>query len=188
MIDDDPCLVRAAQAGDLRAFETLVARHQGRVFAAAWSILGHAEDARDAVQEAFLEGFRSLSRLEDPAAFGAWVTGIARHVSLAIRNRRGARRPLSGGGPAAADRGDGPLMQMIRQEEDTAMREAARRVLDALPAELKDVLRLRYENDLSYDEIAAARGLTRDTVRGRLYRAHRKVQEEIARRTAGGRS
>ncbi len=181
---DDAALVEAARGGGRAAFETLVARHQERVFMTAWGVLRHAEDARDAAQEAFLEGFRTLVRLEDPSRFGAWVSGIARHLALTARARRERQRPLEGAEPPV-DQGDGPLMQLIQIEEEQGLRDTARRALDALPADLQEVLALRYEHDLSYDQIASRLSTSRDTVRGRLYRAHRKVQEEIARLKSG---
>lgn len=76
-------------------------------------------------------------------------------------------------------------MQLIQIEEEQGLRDTARRALDALPADLQEVLALRYEHDLSYDQIASRLSTSRDTVRGRLYRAHRKVQEEIARLKSG---
>ncbi len=184
MSQDDSALVRAARCGDRRAFEALVERHQERVFAQVWSILGNAEDARDAVQEAFLEGVRSLHRLEDPARFGAWVAGIARHVAFALRERRDRYAPLDADDPGPAAETEGPLANLIRQEDARTQHDTARRALTALPGDLREVLRLRYEQDLSYEEIAARLGLTRDTVRGRLFRAHRKVQEALG----GGRA
>lgn len=184
MSQDDPALVQAARRGDRRAFEALVQRHQERVFAQVWSILGNAEDARDAVQEAFLEGVRSLHRLEDPARFGAWVAGIARHVAFSLRDRRNRWSPLDADTAHPAEPGEGPLMHLIHTEEERARTDTARRVLSALAPELSEVLRLRYEQDLSYEEIAARLSVTRDTVRGRLSRAHRKVQEAMARERA----
>ncbi len=181
---DDAAEVKLARGGDRGAFETLVARHQDRVFATAYGVLHHAEDARDAVQEAFLAGFRTLAGLEDPSRFGAWVAGIARNLALTLRTRRERQRPLESTEPPVSE-GDGPLMQLIHAEEEQGLRETARRALEALPADLREVLTLRYESDLSYDEIASRLSVPRDTVRGRLYRAHRKVQEEIARLKSG---
>lgn len=69
-------------------------------------------DARDGAQEALLEGFRALARLEDPSRFGAWVAGIARNLALTARERRARQRPLDGAEPPVLE-GEGPLMQII---------------------------------------------------------------------------
>src|SRR5579864_8253768 len=84
-----PPLVLAARAGDLAAFGALVRATQDMAYAVAWQVLRDEQDARDAVQEAYLRAFRRLGDLGDAAAFPGWLRRIV--VSQALNRRRGKR-------------------------------------------------------------------------------------------------
>src|SRR5688572_12985118 len=79
---DDKELVRAAQTGDMRAFETLVTRYQKKVYWIAYNFVGDAEDATDLAQEAFIRVYRSLNRFDQKYNFYTWLYRIV--VNLAI--------------------------------------------------------------------------------------------------------
>jgi RNA polymerase sigma-70 factor (ECF subfamily) len=85
-MDEEPAaeaaLLRAAQAGDREALEQLVARYKRPLFALCYGTLGHAEDAEDAVQEAFLRALRSLSGFRGEASFRTWLYRIAVNICL----------------------------------------------------------------------------------------------------------
>ena len=74
--DHVPGLVSSARAGDQLAFGELVRRHQNRAVAYATAILRDRHLAEDAAQEAFVEAYRELASLREPAAFGAWLRRI----------------------------------------------------------------------------------------------------------------
>src|SRR5262245_7671649 len=84
-----PDLVRAAAGGDVPAFGRLVVRYEARIRAVALARGLDPAAAEDAAQESFTAAFRSLSRLSDPAAFPAWLAGIADHVAVSALRRRG---------------------------------------------------------------------------------------------------
>ncbi|MCB9152070.1 MAG: RNA polymerase sigma factor, partial [Caldilineaceae bacterium] len=67
-----PALVRAAQDGDKEAFGQIVGRFQDMAFASAYALLGNAMMAQDAAQDAFVDAFRTLHLLREPAAFPGW--------------------------------------------------------------------------------------------------------------------
>jgi len=86
-LSDDE-LVRQAKAGDLTAFDALVARHYEQVFALAFHLLGNADDAADATQEAFLKAFERLSQFRGDAAFSTWLYRITVNVCHDWHRRR----------------------------------------------------------------------------------------------------
>ncbi|HOF89322.1 MAG TPA: sigma factor, partial [Armatimonadota bacterium] len=79
MPETDMVLVGRVRRGDLNAYGAIIARHQGRLHAAARHLLGEEEAARDAVQETFIEAYRHLDQLRDPSRLGSWLYGILRH-------------------------------------------------------------------------------------------------------------
>src|ERR1051326_1483306 len=73
---DDQTLVRAAQGGDMAAFEELVARHRDKIFARAFSMMRNEEEAIDLSQEAWVKGWQRLGQFQGESSFGTWLTRI----------------------------------------------------------------------------------------------------------------
>src|SRR5258708_13887750 len=86
--DSDAALVAAAKCGDAQAFEELVFRHEGRVFAVAQRITHNREGAEDVVQESFHKAFRHLNDFRENSRFSTWLTLIAINESFMLRSRR----------------------------------------------------------------------------------------------------
>jgi RNA polymerase sigma-70 factor, ECF subfamily len=169
---DDLSLVERAMVGDGRAFDELYRRHRDRVARVAYLLLGDADQAQDAAQEAFLIGWRDLRRLRDPARFRPWVTGVA--VNLCRRRRRAAARAWqalerqSGGRESASDEGDA-----------AAVRLAVRGAVDALPRRMREVVVLRFYCGFAEAEIAGALGIATGTVKSRLARARARLADAL---------
>src|SRR5579863_6791940 len=80
--EDDLALIKVVLAGDRQAFETLVRKHESRVFRVALAVLGNVEDAEDAMQEAFIKAYRHLVRFRGESKFTTWLTRIAVNEAL----------------------------------------------------------------------------------------------------------
>src|SRR5438874_1811017 len=78
----EPALVRAAQRGDMAAFEELVARHRDKIFARALSMMRNEEEAIDLSQEAWVKGWQRLRQFQGEASFGTWMTRIIINLCL----------------------------------------------------------------------------------------------------------
>lgn len=159
---------RAAQ-GDLAAFGRLVERYQAAVYACCVDRLQDADAARDAAQESFLRAFDRLGALREPAAFGGWLRRIAQRIAIdhaRRESRRLDRAALPPEGPAV-------LPAPAGAGEDVA---AVRQAVAALPERLRLVVRLRYQEGLSYEEIADFCGITSGAVGVRLHRARRALR------------
>ena len=87
---DDPTLVRAAQQGDMGAFEELVARHRDRIYARALSMVRNEEEAVDLSQEAWVKGWQRLPQFLGESSFGTWITRIV--INLCLDHLRKQKR------------------------------------------------------------------------------------------------
>ncbi len=182
----DATLVHAAAAGETGAFDRLVDRYMGSVYAVAYARLRHRESAEDLAQEVFLRAYLNLGALRDGDLFGLWVCRLARNLSVDWL-RRGIR----------ASR----LIQLVPMEEETlneqpdttrpgsadqiAAREAEagiHRDLEQLAGEQREVLLLHYFEGLSKSEIARRLGLHPSSVGRQLDRALLTLRESALSR------
>jgi RNA polymerase sigma-70 factor (ECF subfamily) len=154
-------LVVRAQTGDPAAFAELIACYQPRLAYFLRKLV--PERADDLLQDVWLDVFRHLPALADPAAFQAWVYRIAR--DRAFGHWRRAQRE-------AEPLGDIDVPEDTDDEQFDA-EDAARihTALDRLSPEQREVLVLRFLESMSYDAMARVTGLPLGTVRSRLYYA-----------------
>jgi RNA polymerase sigma factor (sigma-70 family) len=177
-------LVARARGGDDAAYGELVRMHEEIAFRAAFLVLGHAAEAEDAAQEAFLKAHRSLSRFRPEAPFRPWLVKI---VANTARNRRRSSRRRAGAQLRLQAR-DG-MDATEPSAESVAMAADRRRRLfeavNALSPEDRLVISGRYFLDLAEGELAALAGVARGTVKSRLSRARKRLSDRLGR-DAGG--
>lgn len=158
----DQDLVIRAQQGDRTAFEALVVANHRRLFLLAHGILRDPHVAEDATQQAFLDLWRDLGRLREPARFEAWSYRVLVRVCYAEAKRR--RDWASGGDlPAGAVMAD-PFGAIA--DRDQLERGFARLSMDH-----RVVLVMRFLLDMSPEQVGEALGISRRTVYSRLKRA-----------------
>lgn len=179
-LNDDAQLIEATRAGDSAAFGQLVERYQDRLYNSLLRVLGSAEDARDVVQDAFVQAFLKLETFRGSAAFYTWLYRIA--FNLAMSHAR-KRRPTASLEQAKANFGrepvDGqptPEVHMVRRERIQMVHAA----LAALSAEYRQILVLRELEGCRYDQIAEILDLPVGTVRSRLFRAREQLRDRLA--------
>ncbi len=170
-------LVVRCQAGDERAFEELVALYSPRLRYYARKMLGHAQLTEDVLQEVWLDVYRTVPRLAHVAAFPAWIYRIVRdHTNRQLRKQNRAMRPLVDEQEIADPAQNG------RADEFTA--EDAQRVhaaLDELPPEQREVLVLRFLEEMTYEDIARVVECPPGTVRSRIHYAKRALRRLLER-------
>jgi len=178
-------LVRAAKAGDMRAFEALVKRYDRNVFRIAQHITQNREDAEDVVQEAFLKAFGNLAQFQEQSKFYTWLVRIAVNEALMKLRRRRPERMVS-------------LDQEVQTEEDSMPREVAdwspnpeqqynqaelrdilSKTIQGLPPGFRMVFVLRDVEGLSTEETAEALGLSVPAVKSRLLRARLQLRDRL---------
>ena len=156
-------LVVRAQAGDEAAFVELVERYSPRLRYFLRKLLASADTAEDALQDVWLDVFRHLPRLADPQALVAWLYRIARDRAFAhLRKLRHGEQLLDE--TALAD-------AKATEENDFSPEDAARihAALDKLPPEQREVLVLRFLEEMTYEQIASVVGCQLGTVRSRIH-------------------
>src|SRR5437762_7903297 len=92
---EDPTLVKAAKAGDMAAFEELVARHRDKIYARAYSMMRNEEEAIDLSQEAWVKGWQRLAQFQGESSFSTWMTRIVINLCLDELRKQKRRRAES---------------------------------------------------------------------------------------------
>jgi RNA polymerase sigma-70 factor (ECF subfamily) len=190
--DDEAALVASAKGGDLRAFEELVNRYEGKIFRLARNITQNREDAEDVMQDAFLKSFEHLSDFQGDSRFYTWLVRIAVNEALMkLRKRRPNQVSLD---------------EPVESEEDMLPREIEdwgptpeqrygqtelNRILSNVIAQLEPAYRivflLRDVEELSTEETAQMLGLSLAAVKSRLLRARLKLRYKLSKFFQGSR-
>jgi RNA polymerase sigma-70 factor, ECF subfamily len=177
-------LVERVRAGDARAMEPLMRRHNRTLFRTARSILRDDAEAEDAVQDAYLQAFRNLEAFRGESTFSTWLVRIAANEAL-MRRRRNVRR--SEVIPINHENGE-MLMDEIAQDEsagperqalDAELRRLLEQRIDALPDLYRAVFMMRAVEEMSVEETAAALELPAATVRTRFFRARALMRSSL---------
>jgi RNA polymerase sigma-70 factor (ECF subfamily) len=174
-LTDDDLLARIL-AGDLRYFETLMRRHNQRVFRAARSVVADAAEAEDVMQAAYVRAFLGLERFEGRASFATWITRIAIHEAVA-RVRRGKRRSAS---MIEIGAREAPVPSPEQSAATGELRAILTAAIDKLPDPLRRAFVLREVEQMSSAETAAVLGITEDAVKVRVHRARAALRDTIS--------
>ena len=168
----NPDLVEHIRAGDMRAMEALMRRHNRTLYRTARAILRDDAEAEDAVQEAYLQAYRALGTFRGESKLSTWLVRITANEAL-MRRRRNVRAaevvPLD------------PAIQAEEEHGDSMLRRMLEKRIDALPDDYRAVFVLRALEELTVEETAAALGIPGATVRTRYFRARGLLRESLAR-------
>ena len=184
----DGDLAARAASRDVSAVKTITTRNNQRLFRAAWSVLRSHTDAEEAVQEAYLKAFTSLSTYSGKSSLSTWLTRIV--VNTALDHRRAAERRRAALQEqdvamiedqraihaANAGASQTPETQLARSELADAIKNAVAR----LPDQYRSVFVLRDIEGMSVRETALVASLKEATVKSRLHRARHILREDLA--------
>ncbi|MFQ6101583.1 MAG: RNA polymerase sigma factor [Anaerolineae bacterium] len=176
-------LIRRFQQGQPRAFEALYDRFKDYVYRTAFFITRNSGDAEEAVQETFLDVLRALPnyRVEGPARFETWLYRVT--VNRCRSSLRRKSLPSADWDEIEERLERIPEPRPNHDPEGVALRRERAvelwRAVDELPEKQRVVVLLRYQQGLSYGEIAQTLGISEGTVKSRLYHAHRKLKEQL---------
>jgi RNA polymerase sigma-70 factor (ECF subfamily) len=181
----DADLARAAQQGDLGAFEELVARHRDKIYARAYSMVRNEDEALDLSQEAWVKGWQRLAQFQGQAGFATWMTRIV--INLCVDQLRKQKRQRAESLEVLEEESGGverlmpatmpnPAAGLEREE----LRRRIDRALDQLSADHRAVLVLHEFEGLEYKEIAERMGCSIGTVMSRLFYARRRMASLLA--------
>src|ERR1700747_253082 len=187
---NDRELVRRAQADDRDAFEELVRRHQHRVFAVAGGILRRREDVEDIAQQVFVKVYFSLKGFDQRAAFSTWLYKITVNECWDLLRKKKVRPLLY-----ESDLSEEQARQFGATEEREseapdvaealASREHVENLLSGLDPRDRMMLILKEVEGFAIEEIAEILELNANTVKVRLFRARRRIVNQVRRRKDG---
>jgi RNA polymerase sigma-70 factor (ECF subfamily) len=179
-------LALAVHRSDPGAFERLMDRFEGPLFSYAHGILQNAFDAQEVVQDAMVRAHKALTRQYDTArvtalALRPWLFKTVRN--LCLNKRRGKRRQLEQPLESFDDGRIGPFVKhhgndLERREEI----ELLRRTLALLPVEARELIVLRFMEEMSYGEIAKTVGATEASLRGKVFRSLKLLREALEKK------
>ena len=177
---EDVALWKAAQRGDMRAFEELVARHRDKVYARAFSMIRNEEDAIDLSQEAWVKAWQRLKQFQGDSSFLTWMTRIV--INLCLDKLRKQKRERAESIESLEEESGGVERQMptvtvnpTERLERSELRQRIDKALGQLSYEHRTVLILHEFEDLEYKEIAKRMQCSIGTVMSRLFYARRKM-------------
>ena len=181
--EDDVQLIHAVLSGDDSAFDILVEKYQKSVHALAWRKIGDFHYAEEITQDTFLRAYQKLSTLRNPSQFLRWLYVIANRLCLNwLRKQQPAQQMQS--------LEDTPMEEVMksvygryvseqREAEATEHRfEIVKKLLEKLPENERTVMVLHYLGEMTMKEIGKFLGVSVETIKTRLYRARKRLQEE----------
>lgn len=177
--------IRLAKAGDADAYRVLVERYQGRAFRLALRVLRDEDEARDAVQDAFLKAWNALPKFEGRSRFYTWLYRLVMNQCLDAKRRDKSDRHVAWeeGGAAEAELATAPPEEVegvtFAPAAAVARKQLGQQLTDAiarLPETARETLLLRDVDGLSYAEIAKALEIPKGTVMSRLHYARKQLQ------------
>lgn len=170
--------VLEARQGNQQAFEKLVEAYQGPIYNLTYRMLGNANDAEDAAQEAFLRAYANLDSYDPKRKFSSWLFAIASNYCIDQLRRRRINwvsvEDLPPWEPLRAQTPD-PEQSAIHSSDSKYIQ----KMLETLSPDYRLAVVLRYWYDYSYKDIAAVTNSTVSAVKSRLHRARRMLAEEI---------
>lgn len=179
-----------ASERDLRAFDQLYREHVDRMFRLAQRLCGHVDDARDLVQETFLNAYRRYGQFRGEAQVSTWLYTIASRACLRMRRRRKGEpaRELSLDEFIPTSEGELrlqiPIQGLTPEEalEKKELKRALNAAIQRLPHKYRLVLVLRDMEGISAREVGKIMGLNERAVKSRLHRARLFVRKELSAR------
>jgi RNA polymerase sigma-70 factor (ECF subfamily) len=175
---DEVVWLEEARRGSKEAFGKLITAYQSPVFNIAYRMLGNADEAEQAAQEAFIRAWTRLDSYDPDHKFSTWLLSITSNYCIdQLRKRRAQMLSIEGPLPAhpslMSESADGPEAQAASGERQ----ESVQQLLETLPDEYKQAVVLRYWYDMSYEEIAEVMETSVSAIKSRLFRARRQMAQ-----------
>ena len=184
--EESMALVKAAQQGDVAAYDRLVREYRGKLYGLLYNMTSNKEDAEDLLQEVFIKAFQSLPKLKGKSSFYTWIYRIAINRTINFVKRRNRKQTMS------LDKVDGGLERdpayvelssrnsPIRDAGISELQEKLNTALQTLSDKHRTVVVLHDIQGVPHQEIAKMLKCSEGTVRSRLFYARQHLQTELA--------
>lgn len=183
---EDAEVVRQVLKGDTAAFDSLVVKYQGKIYALVYNMTGNNEDARDMVQDIFIKAYTALPRFKGKSSFYTWLYRIALNRTINFVQKRKRRAAMSLDDMDAGIERDPDLVDLASRESPvrdlslTELKERLNKALQTLSEKHRTVVVLHDIEGTPHDEIARMLNLSSGTVRSRLFYARQHLQAELS--------
>ncbi len=175
---DQENIIARARRGDADAFEQLVVAYRDQVFRLALRMCGNEADADEVAQEAFLSAWKALPNFRGDSRFSTWLYQLTSHAAIDLMRRE--KRQIAAADITEVSAAD-PAPSPQQQAEQSEQREIVRDAILQLAPEQREVVVLRFMEELSYEEIGAVLKLPSGTVKSRLNRAKAQLKEILSK-------
>lgn len=178
-------LVSKSKKGDIMAFEQLISAYEKRAYNIAIRMMNNEEDAKDAVQEAFIKIFKSIKGFREESSFSTWIYRIVTNVCLDELRKRKKYAAVSLEFEIDSDRGTTRVE--IGKDEETPedlyerqeIKELVLKTIESLKDDYKTVVILRDIQGFSYEEIATILSCSLGTIKSRINRARIVLKDKL---------
>lgn len=178
-MDNEQTLIQRAQKGDQDAFASLVDEHQHYVYNLALRVVKDENEALDLTQETFVRAWTALPNFKGQSQFRTWLYRIV--TNLCYNRLPNLRRSLNDlGDDVMEDIPESNFKTPAQEFESNETRKHLQRAIDELDANYKILITLRYQDELSYDEIASTLNLPLGTVKTGIFRAKEQLRKSLA--------
>ena len=181
MLENDVRLIQRTLSGDETAFANLVRKYEKRVYAFVLRKIGDFQDAEELTQDVFLRAYAKLSMLRNPDCFAGWLYVIATRVCVSwLRKQKPVMPSLEGMSVSERDTlsYSRHLCEQRQKETAVALQDVVDEMLRMLPKHERSVVRLYYLCEMRLKEISTFLGVPMNTLKSRLRRARRRLQEK----------
>jgi len=182
MPEPEQHLIQRAQKGDHEAFAALVSEHQRYVYNLALRVLKNEEEALDLAQETFVRAWTALPNFRGQSQFRTWLYRIVTNLCYnRLPNLRRSLNELGDDVIAELPETDLTLANPARRLESRELQSYLHKAIDELDENYRLLISLRYQNELSYEEIATTLNLPLGTVKTGLFRAKEQLRRTLER-------
>lgn len=179
-------LIQRALRGDETAYQELMANYYQRIYALIYQIIKNREETEDLVQDTFMKAFRALPDFNPQYAFSTWLYKIAYNNCIDIIRKRKLKM-ISLDHPIREDENQSPLSSEIENEEPSPeetllfseKQKHIQKAIEKLPEIYREVILLRHQEELSYEQISEILCLPVGTVKARIFRAREILKKAL---------
>jgi len=180
-VENEQALIQRAQKGNHDAFAALVDEHQRYVYNLAFRIVKDENEALDLTQETFVRAWKALPNFKGQSQFRTWLYRIV--TNLCYNRLPNLRRSLNDLGDDIMEEIREPSATFANPVSETELNETRKylyQAIDSLDTNYKLLITLRYQNELSYEEIASTLNLPLGTVKTGIFRAKEQLRKSLA--------
>ncbi|PCJ62448.1 MAG: RNA polymerase subunit sigma-70 [Candidatus Hydrogenedentota bacterium] len=176
--DSDEALATRFRDGDSAAFDVLVHRYQARVVAVAYRLTGNREEALDVAQEAFIKAYRKINMWKPSGSFRSWLFRITANQAIDAQRKRSRRREIHSEAEVLG-KSVPRESKAVEQISESERAESIRAALETLSPKQRQVFVLKHYEDFTLAEIAETLDVSIGSVKVHLFRAVRKLRDEL---------